>query len=77
MIAAHFRACEDDDDLAVLRRCMRPEEDMRQYRQRTPWKGEYRFFRSENVVCIEHFSGPRSNLQIANKNLEAGNNDLP
>ena len=49
MIAAHFRACEDDDDLAVLRQCMRPEEDLRQYRQRTPWKGLKRGFIAEKI----------------------------
>ena len=67
MIAAHFRACEDDDDLAVHRRCMRPEENLRQYRQRTPWRGEYRFFRSENVVCVEHFKRPRMPGQKAGR----------
>ena len=50
----------DEDDLIVLHQCMRPEEDLRQYRHHAPWKGEYRFFRSANVVCIEHFRRPRA-----------------
>lgn len=45
---------DDDEDMAVLRICMRPEEDLREYRRRVPWKGEFRYFRSDNVVCIEH-----------------------
>jgi len=60
MITTHFRAkpSEDEEDLSVLRQCMRPEEDLREYRRRVPWKGEYRYFRSENVACIEHFRRP-------------------
>jgi hypothetical protein len=45
---------EDDEDMTVLRLCMRPEENLREYRRRVPWKGEFRYFRSDNVVCIEH-----------------------
>jgi hypothetical protein len=48
----------NEDELVVLHQCMRPEEDLRQYRRHVPWKGEYRFFRSENVICIEHFRQP-------------------
>jgi hypothetical protein len=49
---------EDDEDMAVLRLCMRSEEDLREYRRRVPWKGEFRYFRSDNVVCIEHHRRP-------------------
>jgi hypothetical protein len=49
---------EDDEDMAVLRLCMRPEEDLREYRRRVPWKGEFRYFRSDNFVCIEHHRRP-------------------
>jgi hypothetical protein len=49
---------EDDEDQALLRLCMRPEEDLLEYRRRVPWKGEYRFFRSRNVVCLEHYKRP-------------------
>jgi hypothetical protein len=56
MSTAHTR--EEDDDPVVLRQYMRPEEDLRAYRRRAPWRGEYRFFRSANVVCIEHFRRP-------------------
>jgi hypothetical protein len=46
---------DDDEDLALLRKFMRPEEDLREYRRRMPWTGGYRYFRSANVVCIEHY----------------------
>ena len=49
----------EDDDLLDLHQCMRSEEELRQYRWHVPLRGEYRFFRSENVVCIEHFRQPR------------------
>jgi hypothetical protein len=54
MVIAHIqeKPLDDEED---LRQCMRSEEDLREYRWRMPWKGEYRFFKSENVVCIEHF----------------------
>jgi hypothetical protein len=55
IMMARSRAFEDDDDLTALRQCMRAEEDLRRYRRHTPWRGEYRFFRPENVACIEHF----------------------
>jgi hypothetical protein len=60
MTMARFPAkpYEDDEDLSVLRQCMRPEEDLREYRRRVPWNGEYRYFRSENVACMEHFRRP-------------------
>ena len=44
---------ENDEDMDVLRLCMRPEEDLREYCRRVPWKGEFRYFRSDNVVCVD------------------------
>jgi hypothetical protein len=60
MAMAHFppKLYEDEEDLFVLRQCMRPEEDLREYRRRVPWNGEYRYFRSKNVACMEHFRRP-------------------
>lgn len=59
MAQAQYRSKDADADLLDLHQCMRSEEELRQYRQYMPWRGEYRFFRSENVVCIEHFRHPR------------------
>jgi hypothetical protein len=57
MATSHTR--EDEEDLVLLRRFARPEEDLRAYRQLRPWRGEYRFFRAGNVVCLEHYRGRR------------------
>jgi hypothetical protein len=57
----------DDADEVDMRRCMLPEEDLREYRWRNPWHGEYRYFRSDNVVCIEHFRSPHTSAQRAGK----------
>lgn len=43
-----------DEDEAFLRRMIFPEEDRHLFTA-TPWRGGYRWFRSENVVCIEHY----------------------
>ena len=45
---------EEREDLEILRRFQVPEEDVRA-RGRT--MGRYRWFRSANVRCIEHFRG--------------------
>jgi hypothetical protein len=42
------------DDEAFLRRLIFPEEDRHRFTA-TPWRGGYRWFRSPNVVCIEHY----------------------
>ena len=38
-----------------------PEEDRAKYTTQ-PWTGEYRWFRSPNVVCLEHY---RRRLRLA------------
>jgi hypothetical protein len=44
------------EDLTRLREFKLPEEFMLDLRRRVPLRsGEYRYFQSENVVCIEHF----------------------
>jgi hypothetical protein len=47
------------EDLTRLREYKLPEEFMLDLRRRVPLRsGEYRYFQSENVVCIEHFREP-------------------
>jgi hypothetical protein len=58
MTASHITQTDDDDDLSLLRKFMRPEEDLREQRLRIPWTCGYRYFRSANVVCIEHYRKP-------------------
>jgi hypothetical protein len=43
-----------DDDEAFLRRMIFPEEDRHRFTA-TPWRGGYRWFRSANIVCLEHY----------------------
>ena len=43
-----------DDDEAFLRALVVPEEDRRQFTA-APWRGEFRWFRSPNVVPIERW----------------------
>jgi hypothetical protein len=42
----------DEDEEAFLRSITFPEEDRRRFTT-APWKGEYRWFRSPNVVPLE------------------------
>ena len=42
-----------------LRSIIFPEEERRLYTS-VPWCGGYRRFRSENVVCLEHYRRPES-----------------
>ena len=41
-----------EEDHALLRQCIIPEEDRAKYTS-AKWSGEYRWFRSPNVVCLE------------------------
>jgi hypothetical protein len=41
-----------DADRELLRQCTIPEEDRAKYTS-AKWAGEYRWFRSTNVVCLE------------------------
>ena len=45
------------DDEAFLRNLVIPEEDRFKYMTK-PWSGEYRWFRSPNIVCLEHYRRP-------------------
>jgi hypothetical protein len=42
------------DDDSFLREWTIPEEDRAKYTTQ-PWVGEYRWFRSANVICLEHY----------------------
>jgi hypothetical protein len=55
---------QDDEDLSLLHRCMRSEEDLCDHRRRTPWRGEYRFFRSANVVKLEDSRSLQEQMHI-------------
>ena len=48
----------DNDESTFWRKLILPEEDRRRLFPDMTWKGGYRWFRSENVVCIEHFRRP-------------------
>ena len=41
-----------DDEHELLRQCVVPEEDRAKYTS-AKWAGEYRWFRSPNVICVE------------------------
>jgi hypothetical protein len=44
----------DADEETFMRRMTTPEEDCHLYTA-APWKGGFRWFRSENVVCLEKY----------------------
>ena len=46
---------EDEDDEALLRSLIRPEEDRRRLHPELPWRGGYRWFRSANVIPMERY----------------------
>jgi hypothetical protein len=52
--AEKLTADQNEEDEAFLRRIIFPEEDRHLFTA-TPWRGEYRWFRSPNVVPIEKY----------------------
>jgi hypothetical protein len=52
------RRSEDD---AFWQRLVLPEEERRWIRD---WDGSYRWFRSSNVVCLEHYRSPAEMARI-------------
>jgi hypothetical protein len=50
---------ESDDDEAFLRQLIFPEEDRHRFTA-TPWRGGYRWFRSPNIVCLEHYRADKT-----------------
>ena len=58
---------DDNDDDTFWQRLILPEEDRRHLFPDMTWTGSYRWFRSENVVCIEHFRRPHMPGQKAGR----------
>jgi hypothetical protein len=52
-----------EDDGAWLRAWTIPEEDRRKYTSE-PWRGEARWFRSSNVVCLETWRRMRGQTTV-------------
>ena len=52
-----------DEALAFLRELTIPEEDRFKYTTQ-PWTGEYRWFRSPNVVCLEQYRRQRQRRAV-------------
>jgi len=52
-----------DEALAFLRELTIPEEDRAKYTSQ-PWTGEYRWFRSPNVVCLEQYRRQRQRRAV-------------
>ena len=52
-----------DEALAFLRELTIPEEDRAKYTSQ-PWTGEYRWFRSPNVVCLEQYRRQRQQRAV-------------
>jgi hypothetical protein len=46
---------DNDDDDAFMRSLIRPEEDRRRLYPGVAWEGGFRWFRSNNIVCLEHY----------------------
>lgn len=57
----------DEEDRELLRLFMRPEEDLREYRRRVPWRGEYRLFRSPTVVKLEDYRQPADTCRVVTR----------
>ena len=49
---------EEEEEEAFLRKLVLPQEDCR--RLGVSWTGGYRWFRSPNVVCLEHYCRRKS-----------------
>jgi hypothetical protein len=58
---------DDDDDDIFWQKLILPEEDRRRLFPDMTWKVGYRWFQSENVVCIEHFRRPHMPEQKAGR----------
>jgi hypothetical protein len=48
------RSTKELEDEAFLREWTIPEEDRAKFTVE-PWNGEFRWFRSPNIVCLEHY----------------------
>jgi hypothetical protein len=50
-------------DHAWLRQFVIPEEDRHRFTS-MPWRGEYRWFRSENIICLEKARAVRAPSRV-------------
>lgn len=66
MMLVHLRD-NNNDDSTFWRKLILPEEDRRRLLPDMTWNGGYRWFRSENVVCLEHFRRPYMRGQKAGR----------
>jgi hypothetical protein len=57
---SHRITNSEEEDGALWRRLVLSEEDRLRLFPGTVRPGGYRWFRSENVVCLEHFRGGRA-----------------
>ena len=58
-MTSHRNTNSEEEDGALWRRLVLSEEDRLRLFPATTRPGGYRWFRSENVVCIEHFRRSR------------------
>jgi hypothetical protein len=54
LVGSHNAGAQSLGDMQSLREWTFPEEDRPRFTT-APWRGEYRWFRSPNVVCIEQW----------------------
>jgi hypothetical protein len=54
LVGSHNAGVQSLGDMQSLREWTFPEEDRPRFTT-APWRGEYRWFRSPNVVCIEQW----------------------
>ena len=54
---------EEEEDETFMRTIVFPEEDRRLFTT-APWKGEYRWFRSPNVICSEKYRRLKAKKEI-------------
>jgi hypothetical protein len=57
---------EDDEDDVWLRQFVLSEEDRHRRHPSTQWTGGYRWFKSENVICLDGYRSPADMTRIHN-----------
>jgi hypothetical protein len=67
VMATELPIDSDEEDEALLRRLVYPEEE-RHLHTPLPWTGGFRWFRSPNVICLERYrpikTKPAPNLKV-------------
>jgi hypothetical protein len=56
---------EDEDDV-FLRQFVLSEEDRRRRHPASKWIGGYRWFRTQNVICLDRYRSPAEMARIHN-----------